>query len=152
MGVAEIMHVGAGGIEERSIQGIDALAAADDSRRFTAGEFSQRAQRDLDRPGAAARQRHGEKIHQGAFGLMPHGRRNVIPPRLDDKEGKALGHAGPVQHHYPPRIWREHWLACARAQQRARQTGQEILRHAGATENRVRIEASQSVSVYTPAR
>ena len=28
--------------------------------------------RDLDRPGAAARQRHGEEIDQGALGLMPH--------------------------------------------------------------------------------
>jgi hypothetical protein len=43
MGVAEIMDIGAGGIEERRTQRIDALPASDDRRLFAAGEFSQRA-------------------------------------------------------------------------------------------------------------
>ncbi len=64
MGVAEIVDVGAGGVEEGRAQRIDALAAADHGRLLAAGEFGERAQRCLDRPGAAARQRHRKEIHE----------------------------------------------------------------------------------------
>jgi hypothetical protein len=93
MGVAIIMDIGAGGIEEGSAQRIDTLGASDDRHLFAAGKLGERAQRDLDRRGAAARQRHREEIHERALRLMPHGRRNVLPASLGHIVGKALRRA-----------------------------------------------------------
>jgi hypothetical protein len=92
MGVAEVMDIGAGGVEEGRAQRIDAFRAPDQGCLSAAGEFGERAQRDFDRPGAAARERHGEEIHQRAFGLMPHRRWYVVPPRCSNKAGEALRH------------------------------------------------------------
>ena len=105
MGVAEIMDIGAGGIEEGRAQRIDALGPPDHGRLLSAGEFGKRAQRHLDRSGAAAGQRHGEEIHQRALGLMPHRRGNVIPLRRDNEVRKALGNARFVQHGFPLKTW-----------------------------------------------
>jgi hypothetical protein len=60
MGVAEIMHIGAGGVQKHRAQGIDPFAATDHRRLLAAGKFGERAQRDLDWTGAAASQ--GEKF------------------------------------------------------------------------------------------
>jgi tripartite-type tricarboxylate transporter receptor subunit TctC len=83
MGVAEVMDIGAGGVEKGRTQRIDALGAPDHGRLLAIREFSERAQRNLDRTGAAARQRYGEEIHQRALGLMPHRQWNIVPPRGD---------------------------------------------------------------------
>jgi hypothetical protein len=93
MGIAVIMDVGAGAIEERGTQRIDTLAASNDGRLLAAGKLAKRAQRDLDRSGAAARQRHREEIHQGAFCLMPHGGGDILPSRPDHMAGEPLRHA-----------------------------------------------------------
>jgi hypothetical protein len=120
VGVAEVMDIGAGGVEEGRAQRIDAFGAPDHGRLLATGEFGERAQRDLNRLGTAARQRHGKEIHERAPGLMPHRRWNVVPPRLDNVAGKALRHAGFVQHRCAPEFRPEHWLDCAKAQQNVR--------------------------------
>ncbi|OIQ67516.1 hypothetical protein GALL_509020 [mine drainage metagenome] len=101
MGVAEVMDIGAGGVEESGAQRIDALGASDHGRLSAARKLGERAQCDLDRAGAAPGEGDGEEIHQGALGLMPHLRGNVVPPRCNNVLSKALGHAGFVQHCYP---------------------------------------------------
>jgi hypothetical protein len=101
MGVAEIMDIGAGGVEEGSTQRVDSFAAPDHGRPLAAQKFGERAQRDLDRPVAAAGQRHGKEIHQRTLGLMPHRRGNVVPPRSDDESRKILRNAGFMQHACP---------------------------------------------------
>ncbi len=101
MGVAEIMDVGAGGIEKRGAQRIDPLAAPDHGDRLAAGEPAKRTQRDLDRRGAAAGERDREKIDQRALGLMPHRQRDILPPRRNNVVGEAFGHAGLVPHRDP---------------------------------------------------
>ena len=93
MGVAEVVDIGAGGVEESRGERIDALAAPDHGRLPAAAKFRKRAQRHLDRPGAAARQRHGKEVHQRTFGLMPHRLRDIVPPRRDHEARKALGNA-----------------------------------------------------------
>ena len=110
MRVAEVMHVGAGGVEERRAQRVDALGAARSRwpacRRRTR---LQRLQRDLDRVGAATRQRDREEIHEGALGLMPHVRRHILPPRGGDIVRKALRDIDLLQHcssRFPPSIRR----------------------------------------------
>jgi len=103
MGIAKIEHIGAGGIEERGVERIDALAPADQGRLPATGEHCKRRQRGLERLIAAAGQRHGEEIHQRALGLMGHLRRQVVPPRVDDKLGQNLGNARIVQHAPDPR-------------------------------------------------
>src|SRR5271156_157082 len=64
MGIAEVEHVGAGGIEKRRAQRVDALAPSDNRRLPAAGEHSERGERDLDRLGAAPGQRDSEEIQQ----------------------------------------------------------------------------------------
>jgi len=75
VGVAEIEHVGAGGIDERGAERIDALAPAEHRRSRSAGERGQRSEHRLDRRVAAAGQRDGKEIHQRALGLMGDRRR-----------------------------------------------------------------------------
>ena len=98
VGVAIVEDVGAGGVEERGAQRIDALAAADDGRLPAAGEFRQRAQRQLDRLGAAAGQCHGKEVEQCALGLVARLGGNVLPLRVDDEAGESLGGAGSGLH------------------------------------------------------
>ena len=101
MGIAEIMDVGSGGVEEGGAQRVQALGASDHGHLPAAGKLSERAQRSLDRPCAATGEGDGEEIHKGSLGLMPHLRGNVVPPRRNNVLSKALGHAGFVQHCYP---------------------------------------------------
>ena len=103
MGVAKIEHIGTGGIEERSVERIDALGPADQGRLLATGEHCKRCQRGLEGLIAAAGQRHGEEIHQRALGLMGDLRRQVVPPRIDDEFCQNLGNARIVQHAPDPR-------------------------------------------------
>ena len=98
VGVAEIEHVGAGRIQEGRAQRIDALSAADDGRLSAVGEFGERLQRQLDRAGAAARQRDREEIQQRALGFMPDRLRHVVPTGVDHEAGEVLRDAGSMQH------------------------------------------------------
>jgi hypothetical protein len=98
MGVVEIEHVGAGGVEEGGAQGIHAFAPADHGRLLTIGEFGQRLQRGLHRAGAAPRQRYGKKIHQRLLGLVTDRLGDIAPGKLDGEAGELLGGAGSVQH------------------------------------------------------
>ena len=68
--VAIVEHVGAGGIQEGGAQGVDALGPADDRRLLAAGELGERPEREFDRLGTAAGDRHGEEIQQCTLGLV----------------------------------------------------------------------------------
>src|SRR5262245_33956997 len=85
MGIAEIMDIGGSRIEEGGAQGINTLAAPDDGCLLAAGKFGERAKGDLDRLGAASRQRHREQVHERALGLVPNFRWHVLPSRRRDK-------------------------------------------------------------------
>ena len=93
MRVAIVEDVGARAVQEGRTQRIDALAAADDRRLLAAGELGQRLQRELDRLGAAAGDRHGEEIQQRTLGLVARLLGNVLPPGVDDEAGEVLGDA-----------------------------------------------------------
>ena len=101
MGIAEVEHIGARGIEKRRVERVDALAPADQARLAAAGKFSERLQRDLESFVAAAGQGHGEKIEKRALGLMHDLGRQIAPPRLHHQPSEPLGHAGNVQHGCP---------------------------------------------------
>ena len=75
--------------ELRPVTGRDLLAA---------GKGGERLQGDLDRVAAAARERHGEVVHERALGLVRDGSRNIAPTGFDDEARKVLGDAGSVQH------------------------------------------------------
>ncbi len=104
MGVAEVEHVGAGGIEERGAERIDALAPAEQCRLLAAGECRERLQRGLERLIAAAGQRHGEEIHQRALGLMGDLGRQILPARRHDELGQTCSHAPVVRHPCPRKM------------------------------------------------
>jgi hypothetical protein len=92
MGVAVIMDIGAGGIENA------ALSASMRSRRPTivaclppensASERSAISTRPVRQPASTT-----EEIHQGTLGLMPHLGWNIVPPSRGDLAGKVLRHA-----------------------------------------------------------
>ena len=88
MGVAEVVDIGAGGVEEGRAQGIDALGSPDQGCLLAAGESGERAQRHLT---GAARSPQGDRkeIHQGTLGLKPHPHGDVIPSRSDNKAGQG---------------------------------------------------------------
>src|ERR1700692_2623047 len=102
MGVAEVIDIGAGGVEKGRAQRIDALGAPDHGYLFTARKFAERTKRSFDRLGTATGQCNRKEIHERAFGLMPHRRWDVFPPRCTNVSSQALGHAGFVQHRSSP--------------------------------------------------
>ena len=104
VGVVEIERVGARRVQERRAQGIHAFASTDDGGLPALGKLGEGSQRDLHRPGAAARERHGEEIQQRPLGLVADRVRNVVPPRRDDEAGKVLRDAGSVQHGAVPNV------------------------------------------------
>jgi hypothetical protein len=98
VGIVEIEDVGARRVQERRAQRVHALVAADDDRLPAIGKRGERLQGDLDRAAAAARQRHGEVVHERALGLVRDVRWNVAPAGVDDEARKVLSDAGSVQH------------------------------------------------------
>ena len=71
VGVIEIEHVGAdAAFRKAALSASRRSLAADDGRLPAIGEGGQRLQTRSRPARAAARQRHGEEIHQRAFGLM----------------------------------------------------------------------------------
>jgi hypothetical protein len=79
-------------------QRVDPRRATDQGDLLAAGEFGQRTQCGLNRPGTAARERHREKVDEGALGLMPDLRRNLVPLRCNNVTREVLGDAGFMQH------------------------------------------------------
>ena len=100
VGVAIVEDVGAGRVQEGGGQRIDALWPPDDGRLPAAGEFTERAQRQFDRLGAAPRDRHGKEVQQGALGFVAGLLRKVVPLRVDDEAGQFRGDALSGQHGY----------------------------------------------------
>ena len=98
VGIIEIERVGARRVEERRAQAIHAFASTDDGGLPALGKLGEGLQRDLHRPGAAARERDREDIQQRPLGRVAHRVRNVVPPRCDDETGQVLRDAGSVQH------------------------------------------------------
>ena len=94
MGIAEVEHIGARGIEKRGVERVDALAPADQARLAAAGKFSERLQRDLESFVAAAGQGDREEIQERALGLMHDLGRQIAPPRRGHEIRQPLGHAG----------------------------------------------------------
>ena len=124
MGVAEIEHIGAGRVEKRRAQRIDTLGPADDRRLPAAGKWRQRLQQRLDGVVAAAGQRHGEKIHRRALGLMHDLCRQIVPSQAHDELGQFLGHAWIVQHRIPAK----RRLSIDRAAQKCKDGGNQHAR------------------------
>ena len=106
VGIAEIEHIGARGIEKRRAERIDALVPADQSRLPAAGECGQRAKRDLEGFVAAAGQGDGEEIQERALGLMRDLIWQIAPSRRGYEIRQALGHAGLLQHCPPSPLYR----------------------------------------------
>ena len=102
MGIAEVEDIGAGGIEERCIERIDALAPADDRRLLAAGK--RRSDASAIPTSAAAGQRHGEEIQQRAFGLMRDRRRQFLPPGPTTNPASRSVTLRLMQHGFPAHI------------------------------------------------
>ncbi len=98
MRIAEVEDIGAGGIQERRAERIDAVVAPDDGRLRAARKFRERGQGHLDRVGTATRERDREKVEQGTLGFAANRVGNVAPARVDDKTGEVWRDAGSVQH------------------------------------------------------
>ena len=101
VGVAIVEDVGAGGVQEGRTQGVDPLGPPDDRRLLAAGELGERLERELDRLGAAARDRHGEEIQQRPLGLVARLFRDVFPSGLDHEAGEVLRDAWSWKHGFP---------------------------------------------------
>ena len=101
MGVAEVEHIRARGIEKGGRKRIEAFAAPDHGALFDAGKSRERLQRGFDRWFTAADQRHREKINECALGLMNDGRAERVPLRLGDELRQAPCHLQIVRHRSP---------------------------------------------------
>jgi hypothetical protein len=101
VGVAEVEHIGARGIEKGGGKRIEAFAAPDHRRLLAAGKSGERLQRRFDRALAAAGQRHGEEINERALGLMHDRRTERLPFSLDDEARQVSGYFQIVQHRGP---------------------------------------------------
>src|SRR6185437_5855499 len=78
-----IEHVGADTVDERSVQDIETLAAAENTRLRRAGKFTQRCQRAFNRFVARAADCTAHAIEQRARGFVPDRGGNVGVARLD---------------------------------------------------------------------
>ena len=96
--VAIVEDVGAGGIEECGAERVDALGSPDDGRLPAAREFRERGQRQFDRLGAAACDRHGKEVQQRALGFVTHLLGDVIPGGVGHEAGEGLADAGSGLH------------------------------------------------------
>ena len=83
MRVVEVLHVGGEGIQEGRRHRIGTLGAADDRRRFLAGEFRQNAKRDIHRLIPASRKGNRKEVEQRTLGLVAHLRRQIMPIGLE---------------------------------------------------------------------
>jgi hypothetical protein len=101
MGVAEVEHIGACGIEKRRAERIDALAPPDHRCLPAGGKSGQRSQRGFDRRLAAAGERNGKKIQQSSLGLVYDRRLKRIPFCLGDELRQPFGHTSIVRHPHP---------------------------------------------------
>lgn len=102
MGVAEIEHVSARGIEKRRAERIDPLAPADHRGLPSARKGGERLQGGFDRRFAAAGQSDGKEVHQRPLDLMNDGRLQDFPARLDHLLRQPFGDPG-ILRHYKPR-------------------------------------------------
>jgi len=108
MGIAEIEHIGARGIEKRRVQRVDPRAPADNRRLSSAGKGRERLQRGFDCRLAAARQSDRKEVHQQALGLMDDGRLQCVPSRIDHESREPFGDLGIPLHNHPRKKGREH--------------------------------------------
>ena len=118
MGIVEVEHVAAGGVQKGGRQCIRPLPTPDDRRLACARELAQHLETDLDGAVPASAERGGKEIEERALRLMPHFRRNVADAGLDEKSGEPFadivlvcqlihppftGYLGPVISAHAPR-------------------------------------------------
>ena len=101
MGIAEVEHVGARGVNEYGGQRIEPLAPSDHGRLAAGGESRERGKRGLDGGVAAARQRHGEEIHQRSLGLVGHRGRQRLAGRAHRPSGQDFSYGLILPHPHP---------------------------------------------------
>ena len=116
VGIAKVEHIGAGGVEERRAERIDALAPADQCRLLAARERGERLQQGLESLGAAAGQRRGKQIHQGAFRLVADVGRQIIPPHVHGEFGQLPTDSSIARHDRPREI--EGSIGCPAAERK----------------------------------